>query len=400
MQLQRKQRRQLRERRRRDPDQLRRLLQREAREARAVPLPAFSGSPSPATALGVSRGRCRDEAQSHRARRAALAVGARRCPVRASASKGQWSIFEDHTALVQSGVQKRDRHAQPDQGPLGADTLRIEFRGRDRAGARREDEARLRRHRPARLPVRARRLTPASTRTTTSCAAPRMGFRIIITITGDAPRWATAAARAPASRPPTRLIASDYAQFAEAVASRYSGNFGGLPAIHYFSIWNEPNHKQFLKPHSEGARDLPPAGATGVPAIRKGGVSGAKVFVGETAPVRRRAASRSGPTSSCRSGSASTSAGRRSGAAAAAASRRSMREGYAHHPYGPPGRVLEQAGHGQHRRRSAGSASTSTRPRAPGASAEAPLDLQHRVRATSSNPPDQLVSTSPPGRRS
>ena len=58
----------------------------------------------------------------------------------------------------------------------------------------------------------------------------------------------------------TRSNSTDFANFARAVGRRYSGAFGGLPAVKYFSIWNEPNHIFFLKPRSAVAARLPAPG--------------------------------------------------------------------------------------------------------------------------------------------
>ena len=80
-------------------------------------------------------------------------------------------------------------------------------------------------------------------------------MRIIVTITGDAPRWATAGGRGRSSATANwKVSAGEYGRFATAVARRYSGRFGGLPAVRYFTIWNEPNHRNFLKPTSQAPR--------------------------------------------------------------------------------------------------------------------------------------------------
>src|SRR5207247_1982058 len=70
--------------------------------------------------------------------------------------------------------------------------------------------------------------------------------------TGDAPRWATRGSKGSSFATANYGVdAGEYAKFATAVAKRYAGNFLGLPHVIYYSIWNEPNHKQFLKPQSE-----------------------------------------------------------------------------------------------------------------------------------------------------
>lgn len=42
--------------------------------------------------------------------------------------------------------------------------------------------------------------------------------------------------------------------FARALATRYSGSFGGLPSVRYFEAWNEANLSQFLTPQWEGGQ--------------------------------------------------------------------------------------------------------------------------------------------------
>jgi hypothetical protein len=45
-----------------------------------------------------------------------------------------------------------------------------------------------------------------------------------------------------------RPNAAAFGQFAQAIATRYSGSFGGLPRVRLFQAWNEPNHHLSLSP--------------------------------------------------------------------------------------------------------------------------------------------------------
>ena len=108
----------------------------------------------------------------------------------------------------------------------------------------------------------------------------------MITITGDAPRWATAVLEE-LSTANWKVNAGEYGRFAAAVAKRYSGTFAGLPAVRYFTIWNEPNHRQFLKPLSSGPRLYRNMVNQALPEVRRNGPSGVRMFVGELAPVGR-----------------------------------------------------------------------------------------------------------------
>ncbi|MDX6667172.1 MAG: hypothetical protein QOK04_552 [Solirubrobacteraceae bacterium] len=79
-------------------------------------------------------------------------------------------------------------------------------------------------------------------------AAAQNGLRVLIDIGFWAPRWAVARPVAPVERQRWDISPSEYARFAEAVARRYSGRYGGLPAAVGFTIWNEPNNGDFLLP--------------------------------------------------------------------------------------------------------------------------------------------------------
>ena len=112
--------------------------------------------------------------------------------------------------------------------------------------------------------------------------AKRLGWPVLLTVTGPAPRWATANHMAPYITRPDPL---NFGEFMTAVAR----NFGNEVSI--YSIWNEPNHPAFL---------LPQWNSNGTPAspriyralyqdayegLQKAGVTHPKVLFGETAPT-------------------------------------------------------------------------------------------------------------------
>jgi hypothetical protein len=90
--------------------------------------------------------------------------------------------------------------------------------------------------------------------------AKARGLGVLLTIAG-APAWAEGAGR-PSSVPADtwKPNPSDLADFAQAVAARYSGGFDPdgsgpappLPAIQALEIWNEPNLNGYLTPQYEG----------------------------------------------------------------------------------------------------------------------------------------------------
>ena len=92
-------------------------------------------------------------------------------------------------------------------------------------------------------------------------AAARRGLRPLLTI-NDAPYFAEGPG-GPADPDPDRVGSwrpdpAALAAFSGAVATRYSGGFGGLPRVRYFQIWNEPNLSFWLSPQREGEREVSP----------------------------------------------------------------------------------------------------------------------------------------------
>jgi hypothetical protein len=251
--------------------------------------------------------------------------------------RSQWSLFEDHTALIRSRPGARERTLR-ELKALGADTLRIAVKWNEVAPAPLSSE------RPgfdAADPAQYPGFAPYDD--LTRRALPK-GFRIIMGLAPDAPRWATEGV--PAVTPETvnfRPSAREFGRFAAAVARRYSGEFGGLPAVRYFSIWNEPNHELFLKPNQESPRIYRGLVSAALPRLRANAHDDAKVFIGETAPAGRPPKV-IGPREFIqrwlcldrRFRPLRGAAARREGCRRL---RRIDADGYAHHPYGPAQRV-------------------------------------------------------------
>jgi hypothetical protein len=112
--------------------------------------------------------------------------------------------------------------------------------------------------------------------------AQRRGMEVLLTIYGT-PAWANGG-KAPNVRP-TRM--ADLTDFAQALASRYSGRYPGYGYVRFFSVWNEPNLNQFLTPQFDArGRSVGPAiyariyraAYAGI----KAGNSKASVGIGET----------------------------------------------------------------------------------------------------------------------
>jgi hypothetical protein len=264
----------------------------------------------------------------------ALATAALLAPSPALASKGQWSIFEDHTALVQSGVNKRVETLNRIQD-LGADTLRIQFRWSEIThDPRSKSKPNFDAANPAAYQGAPNGYPGFGQYDDLVVRARAMGFRLIGTIAGDAPKWATRNGVGHNNY----VSAGEYAKFAEAVARRYSGSFAGLPAIKYFTIWNEPNHKQFLRPVGSAPAIYRGLVREGVPAVRRGAVRGARVFVGETAPSGVGGKS-TGPRRFLQKWLCLNGRWKKVRKGGCRNFKKVSADGYAHHPYGPPGPV-------------------------------------------------------------
>jgi hypothetical protein len=262
-------------------------------------------------------------------------------PASAMASKGQWSVFEDHTALVKSGDEKRAKFLDEIKNELGADTLRIEIKWNEVAP---EPNAKTKPTFDASDPL-AYAFGPASypgfyPYDDLVRRATNLGFGIIVTITGDAPRWATEGGKGASFETANyRVNAGEYAKFVAAVVKRYSGELPDLPPVRYFSIWNEPNHRNFIKPTKEAPRIYRNLVNEAVPQIRANAVPGARVFVGELAPVGR-APRAMGPTQFLREWLCLNKRFKRtSGFPGCGGFKKVNADGFAHHPYGPTERV-------------------------------------------------------------
>ncbi len=88
-------------------------------------------------------------------------------------------------------------------------------------------------------------------------AAVQRGLEPLVTIFA-APRWAQG--QNPQSSPNSYLPdPADFANFAKAVATRYSGKFDGLPRVRWWQAWNEPNISLYLVPQLENGQPISPA---------------------------------------------------------------------------------------------------------------------------------------------
>ena len=103
-----------------------------------------------------------------------------------------------------------------------------------------------------------------------------------LTLTGPVPKWATERRRRAASTTRARQL---FGRWARAVAARYGDR------VNLWSIWNEPNHPDFLGPQYQNGKPHTPQlyrklYAAGERAIHgTAGNARDKVLFGETAPI-------------------------------------------------------------------------------------------------------------------
>ena len=112
--------------------------------------------------------------------------------------------------------------------------------------------------------------------------AQQRGMEVLITLWGT-PKWANGG-QTPQVAPKNMR---DFQNFAQAVASRYSGRFSGFPYVRFFSVWNESNLATFLRPQFDkkgriiSTRTYARLAKAAYTGIKKGNKS-ALVAIGET----------------------------------------------------------------------------------------------------------------------
>jgi hypothetical protein len=257
---------------------------------------------------------------------AALAVLGGILPSVASASRSQWSIFEDHPYLVRTDSATRQAALDEIQR-LGADTLRVEVKWDEVAP---NPGSRTRPQFDATNPAEYPGFAPFDDLVKSATAR---NLRIVITITGDAPRWATSGERGGNYKPD----AVEYGRFVTAVAKRFSGVFADVPKVTVFTIWNEPNHIQFIKPTSQAPRVYRRLVDAAVPAIRANAAPESKILIGELKPTPRKGL---GPATFlqgwlCLDKKFKRLRGRAARRNGCTSFKKIDADGFAHHPYGP-----------------------------------------------------------------
>ena len=78
--------------------------------------------------------------------------------------------------------------------------------------------------------------------------AKALGMIVYFDVTGPGPPWAMGKTSDPTMKPSYMPNVGQFAKFVQAVGTRYSGSYHGLPRVNFWSIWNEPNQVGWLSP--------------------------------------------------------------------------------------------------------------------------------------------------------
>ena len=144
------------------------------------------------------------------------------------------------------------------------------------------------------------------------------GRRVQVTLAGPAPAWATGNRRPGAYAPSARR----YAEFTREVATRLRGR------VARYSIWNEPNWWNLLRPRRRAAQIYRGLFVRGAAAVRTAD-PGAQVLIGELAPLAQPRAA-TAPLAFLRRLTCSDGRWRRRTGSRCP---RLTADGFAHHPY-------------------------------------------------------------------
>src|SRR5215212_11995778 len=223
-------------------------------------------------------------------------------PAPAPAAADMEIAVQDDAVLVGRLYYNRDR-ALDQIREIGASRIRINLAWTEVLGTRQSK----RRHQPKSVAYHWDKYDAAVN------AALAHGLRVHLTITGPAPRWATANHRVGVYRPDS----GKYGAFARSVAQHFNNR------VDRYSIWNEPNYKGWLQPHSQAPkvyRALFRAGWRGIKSV-----ANVQVLIGETSAyaIKGRAIA---PLRFLRGVTCTDSHWRRHCMGIRA-------DGYAHHPY-------------------------------------------------------------------
>ena len=235
-----------------------------------------------------------------------VAAGGLLLPAGAQGARGMEVAVQDDQVLVQRIYYDRDR-ALDHAFDLRATRIRVNVRWATAAarGAKRKKP-------PKNITYDFRRWDDLI------AAASSRGIKVQLSLTGDAPRWATGNRRKIGNHKPN---ARYFRLFTKAAAQHFKGR------VDRYSIWNEPNHVGWIHPLKSGPkvyRELYRLGYKGI----KSADPDADVLIGETAPFASKPGRATPPLKFLRQITCVNRRYRRVGKCAPLTA-----DGYAHHPY-------------------------------------------------------------------
>jgi hypothetical protein len=210
----------------------------------------------------------------------------------AMASKTQLSVFQDDRLLLQSGGAMRNATLD-EAASLGVDVIHSVVVWRRLAPS------------PAskRRPANFDATNPAAYRAAAWApydelvrGAAARGMRVLFSPSGPIPSWASGCPGTDKVRRTCRPNPTHFLRFVQALATRYSGSYNGLPRVDLWSVWNEPNQGSWLAPQyvRRGGRTIPTAPAiyrtlvrATAKALKATGHGSDQLLFGETAPLGR-----------------------------------------------------------------------------------------------------------------
>jgi hypothetical protein len=204
----------------------------------------------------------------------------------ATANSTQTTMLQDDTLLL-SGTDARDA-ALDEWKSLGVDTVKLGVRWRSLAPS---PDAEQKPAFDATDPAAYDAATFQKLDGVVKAAQDR-GLSVFLMVRGGAPDWASAKSPSNVAPGVQKPDAAEFKQFAQAVGTRYSGSYNGLPRVSVWSVWNEPNLASWLGPQYKGSqpesprvyRDLLYAARDGLAAS---GHADDQLLIGELLPFAR-----------------------------------------------------------------------------------------------------------------
>jgi hypothetical protein len=195
-------------------------------------------------------------------------------PAAASASRNQLALFQDDDLLLDHGDASRESLLDEVSG-LGVDAIKVQLNW--------SQVAPTGRHKPSGFDATDPAQYSWGKYDALVRAAQSRGIRMLVTLAGPAPGWATTGTRRDTvgvNRPSAR----EYGRFAEAAGEHFTD-------VDTWSFWNEPNHHGFLYPQATRSR-VPAAPhiyrslvRAGVAGLDRAGHRGDTILFGELLPI-------------------------------------------------------------------------------------------------------------------